>query len=216
MMGESAFGFLILATCVAGDVKAEEQRWLDLFVSQGLSVYNLYRDTCGPTGYRHTEAFREQKRLAGQGRYHTEETKRKLSEARRGVPRPWVSRQFAKDWPDLVGSDGAVHAVHNLRRFALERGLSPSSLASVARGQRRSHKGWRLADQSLRPSLCGRQAKRYRTLAGLVSPCGEDVVVTNVAAFCRAHNLNPDALVAVAEGRQQRHKGWRLADTSCL
>jgi hypothetical protein len=43
----------------------------------------------------------------------------------------------------------------------------------------------------------------------VVTPEGENIEVTNMLAFCRANNLNPSAMSAVARGKRGSHHGYR-------
>lgn len=43
-----------------------------------------------------------------------------------------------------------------------------------------------------------------------ISPKGEQVDVTNLAAFCRKEGLDPSNISKLRTGKQQVHKGWRL------
>ena len=43
-----------------------------------------------------------------------------------------------------------------------------------------------------------------------ISPKGDPVCVTNLAAFCRAEGLDPSNISKLRTGKQKSHKGWRL------
>lgn len=56
------------------------------------------------------------------------------------------------------------------------------------------------------PSHYDTSAHTYR----VTSPKGQEQTVTNLARFCRAHDLSRDGMYAVVVGRQKTHKGWRV------
>ncbi len=54
------------------------------------------------------------------------------------------------------------------------------------------------------------QENRYKTNAILVSPNGEEYMVTNRNQFAKQHNLNSGHLGSVIRGQVPQHKGWKL------
>ena len=43
---------------------------------------------------------------------------------------------------------------------------------------------------------------------GFIAPNGARVQITNLAAFCRIHNLGKVHMYEVKSGKRARHKGW--------
>ena len=108
--------------------------------------------------------------MPNKGCKHSDESRRKISEALRGRPSPnkgktfphlqgiskmtpegkaVISAQFSKDWLVTFPS-GHVGRITNLRAFALENGLNPECMYFVARGKQEHHRGFRV--QLLRES----------------------------------------------------------------
>lgn len=124
LSGGQAFRFVILETLpkISDQFTIRERHWCEHFRTQDIKLYN--------------------RMLNG---YHiTEYTKRRLTETKRGAPRPDVAKRFARDWLPFVGPDGAIYHIHNLNAFCKERGLCMSAMSKVVRGIRLSHKGFHL------------------------------------------------------------------------
>lgn len=49
---------------------------------------------------------------------------------------------------------------------------------------------------------------RRKIHKGFISPEGEKVVIKNMIAFCREHNLQHGTMYGLATGKQTSHKGW--------
>lgn len=48
-------------------------------------------------------------------------------------------------------------------------------------------------------------AKTYE----LTTPLGDTIIVTNLAKFCREHNLTKQCMNDIIKGKQLQHKGWK-------
>lgn len=90
------------------------------------------------------------------GKTHSEKTKKQISEGRLGSKHWHYGKTFPKEWTDkakttynvrLVSPDGIVYEqVVGLADFAKAHNLSPSGLKFLLSGERKSHKGWKRAD----------------------------------------------------------------------
>lgn len=86
---------------------------------------------------------------AFKGRKHSEESKRKISEAKKGRKQSPEERQMRSDTAkrylyEVTSPTGEVLIVKNLAAFAREHGMQRYSLAAVARGTQKQHKGWKV------------------------------------------------------------------------
>jgi hypothetical protein len=115
-------------------------------------------------GYRHSEETRKKMSRsrsgpgnpnygkkgmvsAFKGRKHTEESKLLMAKANRGKKASEETKRKIKDSLvryvyELTDPSGGKHIVENLTDFAAEHGLARSHLSAIAKGKRKSHKGW--------------------------------------------------------------------------
>jgi len=90
------------------------------------------------------------------GKHHSEATKKQISEGRLGANHWHYGKKFPAEWTDklkstyqirLISPDGEVYdRVAGLTDFAQKHGLSLAGLGFLLSGQRKTHKGWRRAD----------------------------------------------------------------------
>jgi group I intron endonuclease len=80
---------------------------------------------------RHSEATKQRMSQSQKGRTFTEETRRKMREA-------WARRNTYV----LRDGNGIEYVTHDLKAFCTEHGLSFHSISDVARGRKKSIKGW--------------------------------------------------------------------------
>jgi group I intron endonuclease len=109
-----------------------------------------------------------------------------------------------KVWEGFVDPNGAEVTITNLHAFCAQHNLDSSSMIRLAQGKSKlkSYKGW-----SHRNSV--RTRPHVKTYDGFIDPHGHRVdTITNLAAFCREHSLEPAHMVAVAHGRLCSHRGW--------
>jgi hypothetical protein len=115
----------------------------------------------------HKEAYRTGKRKPSHlGKCLSEETKRRISEAKRGTKRSPEAiektrqanigrkqtdyqKQKAREanekvWK-VITPDGTEEIITNLRQYSLERGLDPGNMMHVARGRQHQHKGYKVS-----------------------------------------------------------------------
>jgi hypothetical protein len=50
--------------------------------------------------------------------------------------------------------------------------------------------------------------KVVKTYTGFINPSGQRVLITNLAAFCRANGLHPVRMHNLISGERHKHKGW--------
>lgn len=83
------------------------------------------------------------------GKHHTEESKRKISEAKKGRKQSEEERRMRSESArryiyEITSPSGEILIVHNLAAFARKHGMQRYSLAAVARGTQKQHKGWKV------------------------------------------------------------------------
>ena len=116
-----------------------EQFWMDIYREEGKSLYNLGLVARNPTlGIHHTEETRRRMSEANKGRRHTEETRRKMSETQsqnafNAEPYPAFIHQYTGE---------VIPAGVNLSALCRERGLNNGSMHGVKTGRCPRHKGW--------------------------------------------------------------------------
>lgn len=110
----------------------------------------------------------------------------------------------SKMWTGLISPDGElIPPFRNLNQFSREYGLRRDCLYDVLTGNVKSHQGWTC------PSS-GYQSKR--PVFAFISPDGEVfTAITNLAQFCREHDLSKSAMSSVHLGDLPYHKGWLRA-----
>lgn len=90
--GESAFDFIVLEECDIFNLISMEQKYID---AQS-PVYNVCVTAGSRLGVGHTEKTKEKLRQANLGKKYSDETKRKQSLVRKGVPMPKTPEWIAK------------------------------------------------------------------------------------------------------------------------
>jgi hypothetical protein len=107
-------------------------------------------------------------------------------------------------WEGFIDPKGNEITIINLEEFCRKHNLSGTAMRSLAKGNRKlkSHKGWTHKNSV-------RKRDYIKTYDGFIDPEGNLVgPITNLAEFCRQHNLDNTHMVAVASGRICSHRGW--------
>jgi group I intron endonuclease len=110
----------------------------------------------------------------------------------------------AQTWTGFISPEGNEVTIHNLAEFCRVHGLNPQAMMRLAKGKSklRGHQGW-----SHKNSV--RKRDYVKTYEGFIDPHGQLVnPITNMAAFCREHDLEKSHLLAVMRGRICSHRGW--------
>jgi hypothetical protein len=127
----------------------------------------------------------------------TEEHKRKMSEARKGINRPNLWKSFK-----IINPDGILIEGSNISGFCKENNLYPDCFNKVLKGTQSHHKGWTKPRKNLKPY----QVKKYI----LNSPNGVITEIVGITNFCRKNNLLYSNIAKVLNGTQRHHKGWTV------
>lgn len=111
---------------------------------------------------------------------------------------------FVQTWEGFIDPSGQEIIITNLFDFCRQNGLDNASMIRLAQGRSKlkSHKGWTHKNSV-------RQRDYIKTWEGFIDPDGHPVgTITNLAAFCREHDLDDTHMIALAKGKLHTHKGW--------
>lgn len=107
-------------------------------------------------------------------------------------------------WEGFIDPDGNELTITNLYDFCRRHNLDFPSMHRLAMGKSKlkSYKGWTHKNSP-------RKREFVKTYKGFINPSGQAVgPITNLAAFCREHELDLTHMVAVSKGRIYSHRGW--------
>jgi hypothetical protein len=183
---------------------------------------NLTDGGDGVCGLVFSEDTIEAMRVRNTGKQLSDETKRRIGLANKGKTIPAETRQkmaAAKECNvyEITDPDGSVYECSNLREFAKTHGLQVANLSSVARGERKHHKGWtvRVVHSA---SMHGKQhnsssiekIRKQKELYKyeMISPSGDVYITHNLKQFAAEHGLGQAMLSCVVNGKRNHHKGW--------
>jgi group I intron endonuclease len=111
-------------------------------------------------------------------------------------------REYIKTYDGFIDPDGmAVETITNLAAFCRAHGLDNTHMVAVAHGRIHSYRGWTHLNSR-------RDLGLSKTHEGFISPDGQRVSVTNLAAFCRDHGLQVVHMHGLKSGKRRQHKGW--------
>ncbi len=203
--GEEAFVFSILEYVDDPDLLMErEQVWMDTTRCYERNYgYNLSRQV-GTT----------------RGVQLSKETRAKMSAARKGKPKSPIhvanqAASLAEKWL-LISPSGEEVTIINLNAFCRQMNLSATALSEVAKGNRKSHKGWRCIQRDT-PDFEKRTAEARAYIPQpsgpksylVISPDGHTMRIHGLLAFCRLMGLNQGAMFRVVNGKLKHYKGWK-------
>jgi len=113
------------------------------------------------------------------------------------VPRHKLGKLWIVTTPD-----GLELEVRNLKAFCEEKGISYWSMQAVASATQEHHQDWRCRRY-------GESRTFHRKPRWIVtSPDKKTFKITNLALFCREHNLKHMGMTDVANGIVKSHNGW--------
>ena len=190
--GDCAFSFLILENLTGQDDSAvldREQYWMDWYRESGYRLFNMSPVAGTQRGYRHTEETRKKLSEAGKKSYTGREQIIKRTKTK------GVCYSFR-------APDGAIHTdIYDLKEWCIQRRLDHPSMQRVWNKYSRSHCGWTLVDSEYRPPVYV-----------LLSPCNSTFIVKHkeLNAFCVEQNLDLSNLWKVLKGKCHHCKGWTI------
>jgi hypothetical protein len=139
------------------------------------------------------------------GKIMSVEAIEKMRKTKIGKPvHPNVIDATSKVWTGLVSPEGVlIPPFKNLSQFCREHNLRPDCLRDVMNGITKSHQGWTCPSSGY---------QRQRPVFAFASP--EGVLyqsISNLAQFCREHELSASAMSSVHLGNLPAYKGWTRA-----
>jgi hypothetical protein len=136
----------------------------------------------GVSGYRFSEEGRQRLSLAHVGIRHSEETRRKMSNSRKGQ----LNHNYGRK--DMISNfKGKKHTEDARRKISLAKTGQKQSLETI---EKRAN-----------------SLTRYRY--ELIDKQGEVYVTDNLTDFALSHGLARSHLGAIAQGKRKTHKGWK-------
>jgi group I intron endonuclease len=222
MYGEEAFELVILELVEPADLLMTEQLWIDRTgCANPAKGFNVF-DTAGSPGDSFAQvwegfidpggnevtisnrfAFCREHNLDWPSIHRLAMGRSKLKSYKGWTHKNSVrKRDYAKTYIGFVAPDGCpAGPITNLAAFCREHGLDATHMVAVARGRLYSHRGWTYDN--------GRQKRGLpKTYNGFVDPSGQQVSITNLAAFCREHGLHPVRMHHLKGGKRNTYKGW--------
>jgi hypothetical protein len=110
----------------------------------------------------------------------------------------------AQIWEGFIDPNGNEVTILNLHDFRRQHNLDFPSMhrLSVGKSKLKSYKGWTHVNSV-------RQREYVKTYEGFIDPEGNLASpITNLAEFCRQHDLDDTHMLAVMRGRICSHRGW--------
>lgn len=193
LYGEAAFEFGILEYLDDSEkLHLAEQLWMDVYREEGKELYNFGLAARHPMlGRKHTEEARRKISEAGKGKHPSEETRRRLRGAQKGRA---VSKETCRRMSE--GRRGMKFSEEHRR-----------NLSKALKGNRRAL-GYKHSEGTRRKvsEAGGRPYPAFiHRETGEVIPAG-----VNLCAVCQMRGLHSGCMCRVKAGKQSHHKGWML------
>jgi hypothetical protein len=218
--GEASFEFSVLEFVDASDLLRAEQAWINRTGCADRKIgFNIY-PIAGSPGDTHAQVwegfidpdgndvtitnlydFCRQHKLNFTSMRRLAKGKSKLKSCKGWTHRNSVrQRDYVKTYDGFITPDGRpVGPITNLAAFCRERGLDNTHMIAVLNGRICHHQGWTHQN--------GRQ-RTVKTYTGFTNPDGQQVIITNLKAFCHEHELHLVHLHELKSGKRKRYKGW--------
>lgn len=220
--GESAFKFYVLDFCRPDQCLEFEQEWINLRgVGEENKSYNISPTAGNTKGLKLTDEHRANLSRALKGRVFSEEHRRRIGDAQRGVPKCITQKVLdgRKRRLGLVtkGFTGRRHTEESKQKISRSGGKmrgykhSPETIAKYSAAQKLRLQIVPEAKEQLRlKGLIGNKVSAQLTAKWYVavSPEGREILVQSLRAFCAQHSLQDSKMNCVVKGTRKRHKGW--------
>lgn len=96
--GKDCFEFKILEIVLPENCISREQWWLDLFGTYlRENGYNILPQAGNCLGFKHTEETRQKMSASGKNRTFTEEHRKNISQALKGIPGSWLGKKHSEE-----------------------------------------------------------------------------------------------------------------------
>jgi group I intron endonuclease len=219
--GEDAFEFTILEYVSKDDLLSVEQLWIDRTRCTDKTIgFNIYWEAGSPgnafarvwEGFvdpqgndvtiTNLQEFCRENKLDFSSMHRLSKGESKLKSHKGWSHRNSVrQRDYIKTYEGFIDPDGnPVPPITNMAEFCRQHGLDNTHMTAVLNGRILSHRGW--------THTSSRQPRGVKTYDGFVNPQGEQVIITDLTAFCREHGLQRVKMYHLMSGRVKSHKGW--------
>lgn len=231
LYGHENFEFRILEYVDFDSLILREQYWLD-HIMKNNNVYNTNLIVSGFHNRKHSDETKkkisETKKSQNRRTINTIETRRKISQALKGIKRKPLSEEHKKNISlsskrlpisddhkeiirksrskpfNLIDPNGNFHSGSNLAEFCRINNLNRKALSSVVSGSRRHHNKWKSADFNHDLD----DSKLYSDFK-IVDSNGTLYTGRNIKQFCEEHNLRYNSILRVLNGHRNSHLGWK-------
>jgi hypothetical protein len=218
--GEESFDFSVLEFVDVIDLLRAEQEWIDatgcvdkdigfnivpVVEAPGGAQIQVWEGFIDPLGNEVTivglEDFCSRHNLDYRSMHRLTTGKSKLKSYKGWTHRNSVrQRDYVKTYEDFVDPNGnLVGPITNLAEFCRQHDLDNTHMVAVANGRILSHRGW---------THINSRRRQLKTHTGFIDPSGQRVIITNLAEFCRQHELHPVHMHQLKSGQRKSHKGW--------
>lgn len=209
--GEQSFDFLVVELILSPFLVEREQYWIDrLRCSDTRRGFNLSPTAGSSLGVKHSAESRQKwsdmrrgkkrrspspesiraRSMLLTGRRHSEETRKKMSESHKGLPRSEEHRRNLS-----ISLKGRIVTEETRQR-----------IREANTGRRQSEEEKAKRRQSMANSEAVRAAHMKQWV--ITDPDGTTYIVTGLSPFCREHGLRREAMRDVANGKIADHCGW--------
>lgn len=225
--GEENFEFAVLEYVDPSDLLRAEQEWIDktrctdreigfniypVAGSPGDTFVQVWEGFIDPQGNEVTitnlEKFCQEHGLNRSSMSRLARGKGKLKSYKGWTHKNSIrQRDYVKTYDGFIDPDGhPVGPITNLAAFCREWGLDKTHMVAVAHGRICSHRGWTHKN--------GRQRSEPKVYMGFINPDGQRVIIANLRAFCREHELHPVHMHQLKNGQRKSHKGWTWRESN--
>jgi group I intron endonuclease len=223
--GEASFEFSVLELVDVPALLSAEQKWIDGTGCVDRDIgFNIY-DIAGSPGDVHAQVwegfidpngnevtitnlydFCRQNGLDWASMHRLAKGNSKLKSYKGWTHKNSVrKREYIKTYNGFINPNGhPVGPITNLAAFCRERGLDNTHMVAVAHGRLYSHRGWTYDND--------REYRGHRTYQGFIQPDGQRIIISNLSAFCREHDLEVVHMRQLITGERKSHKGWTWSE----
>lgn len=200
------------------------QFYNSLTENQGGSGYNILLCGTDRTGFKHTEETKEILRQMSSGKKASEETKKKMSKARKGKYTGKNSWNYGKklseeqrlkiakrikENPPFLGCKHTEKAKAKMSEVHSGKILSEEHKKNIGKSIAGEKNGFYNKEHTkeCKDKISVQNSKEYK----FTSPDGQIVTIFGLNKFCKENNLNQGGMWCVAKGTKNSHKGWTKA-----